>query len=597
MVKIPGGELEDDEIGKKKADIPGTYTSEANRKALEELKKKQAKEGKEPKKPKKLTLSELLEKPMDAMEYGTTGRPPIKGLNTVLADLPVELVIDDKDAAATGSTGGAATGKPLRRRRFVFVGDVHGQRKPLDELLDKIDFEVGNDHLIFTGDLINKGPDSAGVVQLAMEVGASAVRGNHEDRVLVAYEALQSTKQHALMPPKLKAAAIGGDNDASETEAKAEWRRIAILANIEAEGKMDRAAAMLQREIDLDAEEAAKNRGILNFLGLKKEHRKEEDVIDHDKMVAELDIDPLEQNPFSHGDAAERATASTLSPEQARWLADLPVILRIGSIAPSSALPLTPAVQQANAKSPFTNNVVVVHAGLVPELPLELQDPYAVMVMRSLVHPADEVRHDRARLIAEARLRAESRGRIKNTDRINVPKSRVENEYHRMQKQAYGSDPHHPRRPSPAGVPRNRAVSGAGNPEPGDLVMLPIEGHFREGSDRVHWAAVWNQVQHANPDPTNRTTVVYGHDAITGLLVPETVPSGLFSLFSSGGNGVNSGSVITEEDTGYTFGLDSGAVYGGKLSALVVEAGKDGVVKHRIEQVSCPAIAPKKFSD
>ncbi|CAK7241212.1 MAG: hypothetical protein STHCBS139747_002672 [Sporothrix thermara] len=576
-----------------------TYTSEANRKALEALKEKQAKEGKEPKKPKKLTLAELLEKPMDTMEYGTTGRPHIKGLNTVLADLPVELIVNDKDAAAAGNTGTSAAGSPLRRRRFVFVGDVHGQRKPLDELLDKIDFEVGLDHLILVGDLVNKGPDSAGVVQLAMEVGASAVRGNHEDRVLAAYEALQAIKQNAMMPLQAKTAAADGI-DAAETDADAERRRIAILAQIEAEGKMERAAAMLDREVELREEDAAKHKNFLEAIGLKKEHKKEEDIIDHDKMVAELEIDPLEQNPFSHGDAPERATASTLSPEQARWLADLPVILHIGSIAPSPYLSLSPAAQQANAKSPFTSDVVVVHAGLVPELPLEQQDPYAVMVMRSLVHPADEVRHERAGLIAEARLRAESRGRIKSTDRVHVPKKRVENEFHRMQKQAYGSDPHHPRRAAPVGAAaaaRNRGAPGAGNPEPGDLVLLPIEGHFREGSERMHWATVWNQVQHANPDPANRTTVVYGHDAITGLLVPETLSSGLFSMFGSRGNGVTSGSVVTEEDTGYTFGLDSGAVYGGKLTALVVEADKDGVVKHRIEQVSCPAAASKKLSD
>ncbi|CAK7203385.1 hypothetical protein SEUCBS139899_006118 [Sporothrix eucalyptigena] len=602
--KLVAGDSEDeeDEIYGKKAELPSALQTAANKKALKEVKEKQAKEGSEPPKPKKLTLAELLEKPMDPMEYGTTARPPIKGLSKVVADLPVELIVDDNDAATIGNTVGTVAGKPLRRRRFVFVGDVHGQRKPLDELLEKIDFEVGNDHLILVGDLINKGPDSAGVVQLAMELGASAVRGNHEDRVLVAYEALQATKQQAAVPPpkpKVASTAADEDGEVAETAAEAERRRLAIMANIEAEGKMERASAMLQREVDLQEEDARKHKGFLTYLGLKKEEKKEEDIIDHDKMVAELDIDPLEQNPFSHGDSAERATASTLSPGQARWLSELPVILRLGSIAPSPALPLSAAAQQANAKSPFTNDVVVVHAGLVPELPLEKQDPYAVMVMRSLVHPADEVRHERARLIAEARMRTEARGRIKNTDRVNVPNGRIDNEYHRMQKLAYGSDPHHPRRPSPAGAPRNRAASSGstGHPEPADFVMLPIEGHFREGSERVHWAAVWNQVQHANPDPANRTTVVYGHDAITGLLIPETVPSGLFSIFSSGGNGVNSGSVITEEDTGYTFGLDSGAVYGGKLTALVVEASKDGVVKHHIEQVSCPAIAPKKYAD
>ncbi|CAK7568095.1 MAG: hypothetical protein SEPTF4163_006077 [Sporothrix epigloea] len=550
------------------------------------------------KKSKKPTLTELLEKPMDAMEYGTTARPSIRGLTTTIADMPVELVVDGNDVTATGVAGGLATGKVLRRRRFVFVGDVHGQRKSLDELLDKIGFKIGIDHLVFVGNLINKGPDSAGVVQLAMDAGASAVRGSHEDRVLSAYESLRAIKQHSSPAPKLKVSDTGDEHDGSnKMEVDAERRRIANLANIEIEGKRERALAMLQLETELKEEDAAKGKGILTILGLKKQHKEEEDIVDHDKMVAELEIDPLEQNPFSHGDAAERATASTLSPDHARWLAELPVILRIGPILPTKSLLLSPAAQQANIKSPFSKNVVVVHAGLVPELPLEKQDPYAVMVMRSLVYPADEVRHERARLIAEARLRTESRGRIKNTDRVNVLKSRVESEYRRLQKHAYGSEPHHPRRPAPPGAPRNWRVTGAGNPEPSDFITLPVEGHFREGLDRVHWAAVWNQAQHANPDPANRTTVVYGHDAITGLLVPETVSSGLFGLFSSNGNGVNSGSVITKEDTGYTFGLDSGAVYGGKLTALVVEANMDGLVKYRIEQVSCPATAIKSFAD
>lgn len=54
------------------------------------------------------------------------------------------------------------------------------------ELLDKVSFDKNNgDHLIFAGDIINKGPDSLGVVDLARQLSASCVRGNHEDRVLL----------------------------------------------------------------------------------------------------------------------------------------------------------------------------------------------------------------------------------------------------------------------------------------------------------------------------------------------------------------------------------------------------------------------------
>jgi hypothetical protein len=36
--------------------------------------------------------------------------------------------------------------------------------------------------------MISKGPDSAGVVDLAIKLGATGVRGNHEDRTILAYD-------------------------------------------------------------------------------------------------------------------------------------------------------------------------------------------------------------------------------------------------------------------------------------------------------------------------------------------------------------------------------------------------------------------------
>lgn len=93
-------------------------------------------------------------------------------------------------------------------KRLVIVGDVHGHLSELKRLLGKVKFDRSNgDHLIFVGDLVNKGPDSAGVVQLAMDLGASAVRGNNEDRVLAAHAALKRD-------PNLK---MGSEKPATET--------------------------------------------------------------------------------------------------------------------------------------------------------------------------------------------------------------------------------------------------------------------------------------------------------------------------------------------------------------------------------------------
>jgi diadenosine tetraphosphatase ApaH/serine/threonine PP2A family protein phosphatase len=71
----------------------------------------------------------------------------------------------------------------------------------VQNLLEEVDFVQGKDHVIFTGDLIAKGPDSRGTVDLAMKIGASSVRGNHEDRTLLAYNSL-TAKMHPLPGPQ-----------------------------------------------------------------------------------------------------------------------------------------------------------------------------------------------------------------------------------------------------------------------------------------------------------------------------------------------------------------------------------------------------------
>jgi hypothetical protein len=67
--------------------------------------------------------------------------------------------------------------------RTLVVGDVHGCRRELDDLLRESAWGAG-DRLVFVGDLVAKGPDSAGVVRLARELSADAVRGNHDERCL-----------------------------------------------------------------------------------------------------------------------------------------------------------------------------------------------------------------------------------------------------------------------------------------------------------------------------------------------------------------------------------------------------------------------------
>ncbi len=64
--------------------------------------------------------------------------------------------------------------------RRLFVGDVQGCRRELEELLAACRFDPERDRLCLTGDLVNKGPDSDGVVALARRLEAVAVLGNHD---------------------------------------------------------------------------------------------------------------------------------------------------------------------------------------------------------------------------------------------------------------------------------------------------------------------------------------------------------------------------------------------------------------------------------
>ncbi|MBO6939646.1 MAG: metallophosphoesterase [Deltaproteobacteria bacterium] len=68
--------------------------------------------------------------------------------------------------------------------RHVVVGDVHGCRAELEALLDELDFDPATDVLVPVGDLVAKGPDARGVVRLCRELGALAVRGNHDEHCL-----------------------------------------------------------------------------------------------------------------------------------------------------------------------------------------------------------------------------------------------------------------------------------------------------------------------------------------------------------------------------------------------------------------------------
>ncbi|OAA77209.1 protein phosphatase family protein [Akanthomyces lecanii RCEF 1005] len=199
---------------------------------------------------------------------------------------PISKFLDDPtpqlpSPSSSGSSGAA--------KRLIFVGDVHGMKEPLERLLEKVKFDrASGDHLVLVGDVVNKGTDNSGVVELGMELGALAVRGNHDNAVL-------------------------------DAAGMARFRDGTWLSELTTPGE------------PLDSASVHK--------------------------------------PNPHSETTIN-TAAALSAVQLQWLASLPLILRI-TLSQHHSSPLA--------------NIIVVHAGLVPGVPLDRQDPHEVMHLRSLV--------------------------------------------------------------------------------------------------------------------------------------------------------------------------------------------------------------------
>ena len=74
----------------------------------------------------------------------------------------------------------------------LVIPDIHGCVRTLQALLDQV-APTMEDQLFFLGDYIDKGPDSAGVIDLLLDLKSKGyrlhfLRGNHEENFMVAFQ-------------------------------------------------------------------------------------------------------------------------------------------------------------------------------------------------------------------------------------------------------------------------------------------------------------------------------------------------------------------------------------------------------------------------
>jgi bis(5'-nucleosyl)-tetraphosphatase (symmetrical) len=87
------------------------------------------------------------------------------------------------------------------------VGDVQGCNEALQALLEQVRFDPAEDRLWLVGDVVNRGPDSLGVLRFVRSLGASAtvVLGNHDLHLLAVAEGVRQLRGADTLRPVLDA--------------------------------------------------------------------------------------------------------------------------------------------------------------------------------------------------------------------------------------------------------------------------------------------------------------------------------------------------------------------------------------------------------
>ncbi|CEM22757.1 unnamed protein product [Vitrella brassicaformis CCMP3155] len=243
-------------------------------------------------------------------------------------------------------------------RRIIIVGDLHGCFDELFDLLGRpprcpggLSYRPGKDILVLCGDLVNKGPDSSGIVQFYRQhqerypQTVFMVVGNHEMKLFSIYEAEGRRSASRKTSP--------GQPDPSGSTSSPAPHCLSIIPPAPSPSVALSPAAVTPTlptpsQSDTSSSESSSS---------SKQERKK---------------------------GAFRRMLQELTEDDMAWLMRQPKMLRFPIIPPAPPLSLSLSAAAAAAWGK-QQDLVVVHAGLNPFLPLEEQSEWELTHMRNVL--------------------------------------------------------------------------------------------------------------------------------------------------------------------------------------------------------------------
>ncbi|CAI5760466.1 unnamed protein product [Candida verbasci] len=232
----------------------------------------------------------------------------------------------------------------LLKERLILIGDVHAHLKEFKKLLKKAEYNKKVDHVIVLGDFISKGPDNLPLLNYLIENDIDCILGNHEFSILQNYATF-----HGLNQPNFEKDPQKEGEKVVGPHATLKYPEIVIKEEIGYENS---------NENIVNAHVSLNNPKVVEVISTKDSGDFSNGKLFKDNKITKKD---------SFNNDPDFLLAKKLQPNHVKYINQCSIMKTLGVVP--------------------NGNGVAVHAGLVPNRPLEQQNPFDNLFMRNLIAP------------------------------------------------------------------------------------------------------------------------------------------------------------------------------------------------------------------